>query len=325
MYTIKELHDYVNKGLAAIDFTKDPAELYRPLEYMIAIGGKRLRPLTCLMAYNLFSDKIDKHILHPAFALEIFHGFTLIHDDIMDKADIRRGQPTVHKKWNNNIAILSGDVMSIKAYELLESVPADKLPHALSLFTKTAAQVCEGQQYDMNFENIPLITMEEYLSMIGLKTAVLIACSAKMGAIIAGADPKICDTIYEFAYTLGIAFQIQDDYFDTFGQSSIFGKSIGGDIMNNKKTWLLVETFKRVANSSKERLNYLLSLGEENSQEKIKGMQELYISTGVKEAAEEAIAMYHKKAMKIIAEAGFSESQMQQLSEYADMLVKRIK
>ena len=325
MYTLNELHTFVNKGLSALDFNIDPAELYKPLEYMISIGGKRLRPITCLMTYNLFSDKIEKPILNPALALEIFHGFTLIHDDIMDKADIRRGQPTVHKKWNHNIAILSGDVMSIKAYELLAACPADKLPEALALFSKTAAQVCEGQQFDMNFENVPYITMDEYTSMIGLKTAVLLACSAKMGALIAGADAKICNALYDFAYTLGIAFQIQDDYFDTFGQSNIFGKNIGGDIMNNKKTWLLVETFRRIAPGDKERLNYLLSLGDDNAQEKIEGMQQLYISSGVKEAAEQAIAECHKKALDIVAGLDLTPAQKEQLEEYASNLIKRTK
>lgn len=325
MYTLNELHTFVNKGLSALDFNIDPAELYKPLEYMISIGGKRLRPITCLMTYNLFSDKIEKPILNPALALEIFHGFTLIHDDIMDKADIRRGQPTVHKKWNHNIAILSGDVMSIKAYELLAACPADKLPEALALFSKTAAQVCEGQQFDMNFENVPYITMDEYTSMIGLKTAVLLACSAKMGALIAGADVKICNALYDFAYTLGIAFQIQDDYFDTFGQSNIFGKNIGGDIMNNKKTWLLVETFRRIAPGDKERLNYLLSLGDDNAQEKIEGMQQLYISSGVKEAAEQAIAECHKKALDIVAGLDLTPAQKEQLEEYASNLIKRTK
>lgn len=325
MYTLNELHTFVNKGLSALDFNIDPAELYKPLEYMISIGGKRLRPITCLMTYNLFSDNIGKPILNPALALEIFHGFTLIHDDIMDKADIRRGQPTVHKKWNHNIAILSGDVMSIKAYELLAACPADKLPEALALFSKTAAQVCEGQQFDMNFENVPYITMDEYTSMIGLKTAVLLACSAKMGALIAGADAKICNALYDFAYTLGIAFQIQDDYFDTFGQSNIFGKNIGGDIMNNKKTWLLVETFRRIAPGDKERLNYLLSLGDDNAQEKIEGMQQLYISSGVKEAAEQAIAECHKKALDIVAGLDLTPAQKEQLEEYASNLIKRTK
>jgi Geranylgeranyl pyrophosphate synthase len=224
MFAIKELYNFINKGLTNLDLKLQPEELYQPIEYMISIGGKRLRPALCLMTYNLFSDKIEKSILHPALALEVFHCFTLIHDDIMDKADIRRGQPTVYKKWNNNIAILSGDVMSIKAYELLANAPKEALPEVLALFSKTAAQVCEGQQYDMNFENIPYITMDDYISMISLKTAVLIACAAKIGAIIAGANEKTAKILYNYAFDLGIAFQIQDDLFDTFGESNIFGK-----------------------------------------------------------------------------------------------------
>ena len=325
MYTLQELKDIVTKGLSALNFNREPSDLYNPLGYMISIGGKRLRPVTCLMTYNLFSDRIEKSILNPAMALEVFHGFTLIHDDIMDKADIRRGQPTVHKKWNNNIAILSGDVMSIMSYELLAGCPADKLQEVLALFTKTAAQVCEGQQYDMNFEHRPFITMDDYLSMIGLKTAVLIACSAKMGAIIAGADAKTANALYDFAYTLGIAFQIQDDYFDTFGQSNIFGKSIGGDIMNNKKTWLLVECFKRTTGAMRERLNHLLSLSEENAAEKIEGVQKLYIEAGIKEAAEEAIAQYHKKALAIIEQLELNAAQKEQLTTYANYLINRNK
>ena len=325
MYTLQELKEIVTKGLSALDFNREPSDLYNPLGYMISIGGKRLSPVTCLMTYNLFSDRIEKPVLYPAMALEVFHGFTLIHDDIMDKADIRRGQPTVHKKWNNNIAILSGDVMSIMAYELLASCPAEKLSEVLALFSKTAAQVCEGQQYDMNFEHLPFITMDDYLSMIGLKTAVLIACSAKMGALIAGADAKIANALYDFAYTLGIAFQIQDDYFDTFGQSSIFGKNIGGDIMNNKKTWLLVETFRRTNNAQKERLAQLMAMTEENAAEKIEGMQQLYIEAGIKQAAEEAIAEYHKKALAIIEQLDLTATQKEHLEAYANYLVNRNK
>lgn len=325
MYTLQELKEIVTKGLSALDFNREPSDLYNPLGYMISIGGKRLRPVTCLMTYNLFSDRIEKPVLYPAMALEVFHGFTLIHDDIMDKADIRRGQPTVHKKWNNNIAILSGDVMSIMAYELLASCPAEKLSEVLALFSKTAAQVCEGQQYDMNFEHLPFITMDDYLSMIGLKTAVLIACSAKMGALIAGADTKIANALYDFAYTLGIAFQIQDDYFDTFGQSNIFGKNIGGDIMNNKKTWLLVETFRRTNNAQKERLAQLMAMTEENAAEKIEGMQQLYIEAGIKQAAEEAIAEYHKKALAIIEQLDLTATQKEHLEAYANYLVNRNK
>lgn len=325
MFAIEELDKYVEKGLSSLNFKLDPKELYEPLEYMISIGGKRLRPGLCLLTYNLFSDNIGKSVLYPALALEIFHGFTLIHDDIMDMAEIRRGQPTVYRKWNSNIAILSGDVMSIKAYELLSNCPQQVLPQALSLFTRTAAQVCEGQQYDMNFENIPYITMDEYLSMIGLKTAVLIACSAKMGAIIAGADEKKAQALYDFAYALGIAFQIQDDLFDTFGEGNIFGKKIGGDILNNKKTWLLVESFHIADSRQKHELDSIMAMGEEQGEDKIARMQQMYNSLGIKERAEKAIAGYYNRAIETIDNAGFSPAQMEQLYKFADRLIKRIK
>lgn len=245
MYSLDQLQGIIEKGLGSLDLKKEPADLYDPIQYMISIGGKRIRPLACLMSYTLFDDNIDKTILYPALAIEIFHGFTLIHDDIMDKAPIRRGQPTIYTKWNSNVAILSGDVMSIMAYQLLAECKAEKLPQVLGLFSKTVQQVCEGQQYDMDYEALPYITMEDYIKMIGLKTAVLLACSAKTGAVIAGADSEICDMLYDFCYRIGIAFQIQDDYFDTFSQSSIFGKSIGGDIVNNKKAGFLCRHSKR--------------------------------------------------------------------------------
>ena len=325
MFAIDELDKFVENGLAALNLRQEPKELYEPIEYMISIGGKRLRPELCLLTYNLFSDKIEKSILHPALALEIFHGFTLIHDDIMDKAELRRGQQTVHRKWNDNVAILSGDVMSIQAYQLLANAPQAVLPQVLALFSKTAAQVCEGQQYDMNFENIPYITMDDYISMISLKTAVLIACSAKMGALIAGAEEKTAQALYDFAFSLGIAFQIQDDLFDTFGQGNVFGKKIGGDIMNNKKTWLLVESFKVADKVQKQQLNEIMAMGEDQEEEKIARMQQMYITLGIKEAATEAIMGYSNKALEIIGKAGFTPAQMEQLHKFANKLIKRIK
>ena len=325
MLRSEELDKFVENGLAALNLRQEPKELYEPIEYMISIGGKRLRPELCLLTYNLFSDKIEKSILHPALALEIFHGFTLIHDDIMDKAELRRGQQTVHKKWNDNVAILSGDVMSIQAYQLLANAPQAVLPQVLALFSKTAAQVCEGQQYDMNFENIPYITMDDYISMISLKTAVLIACSAKIGALIAGAEEKTAQALYDFAFSLGVAFQIQDDLFDTFGQGNVFGKKIGGDIMNNKKTWLLVESFKIANKEQKKQLDQIMAMGEDQEEEKIARMQQMYITLGIKEAATEAIMGYYNKALEIIGKVGFNPAQMEQLNKFADKLIKRIK
>jgi geranylgeranyl diphosphate synthase type II len=220
MFSISEIDALVEKGIFSLDLKGEPVELYNPIEYLVSIGGKRLRPKLAILSYNLFSDKIDRSIIYPAMGLEIFHGFTLIHDDIMDNADLRRNRTTVHKKWNNSIAILSGDVMCIKSYQYMSMAPAAKLKEVLDLFSETAEQVCEGQQYDMNFETSPLITMDEYLSMIGLKTAVLIAASAKVGAIVANAPATVCDALYNYAYQLGLAFQIKDDYFDSFGDPS---------------------------------------------------------------------------------------------------------
>lgn len=325
MFAIEELNRYVENGLAALNFRIEPKELYQPIEYMISIGGKRIRPALCLLTYNLFSDKIEKPILYPALALEIFHGFTLIHDDIMDQAELRRGQQTVYRKWDNNIAILSGDVMSIKAYELLANCPQQVLPQVLALFSKTAAQVCEGQQYDMNFENIPYITMDDYISMISLKTAVLIACSAKMGALIAGAEEKVAQGLYDYAFSLGIAFQIHDDLLDTFGEGNIFGKKIGGDILNNKKTWLLVESQKVADTQQREEIEQILAMPLEQGEEKIARMKQMYETLGIKESATKAIMHHYNNALDIIGKFDFSAAQIEQLQLFADKLIKRIK
>ncbi len=208
----------IKELFANLRFTAEPAGLYDPLRYMMDIGGKRIRPRLCLTTYSLYKDSFSEEILSPAAALEVFHSFTLIHDDIMDKAPVRRGVPTVYKKWDENTAILSGDVMSIESYKLLAKAPKEALAAALDLFSTTAAQVCEGQQYDMDFEDMECVPMEDYMKMIGLKTAVLIACSAKMGAIIAGASEEECELLYRFGYDLGLAFQIADDLLDTYGE-----------------------------------------------------------------------------------------------------------
>lgn len=325
MYSLDQLQGIIEKGLGSLDLKKEPADLYDPIQYMISIGGKRIRPLACLMSYTLFDDNIDKTILYPALAIEIFHGFTLIHDDIMDKAPIRRGQPTIYTKWNSNVAILSGDVMSIMAYQLLAECKAEKLPQVLGLFSKTVQQVCEGQQYDMDYEALPYITMEDYIKMIGLKTAVLLACSAKTGAVIAGADSEICDMLYDFCYRIGIAFQIQDDYFDTFSQSSIFGKSIGGDIVNNKKSWLLVQAFKKIPSLERGKLDSLLALTEGQAEQKIEGMRRLYMDYGIKEDAEKAIKEYYNGALELLGQSSLAGNQKELLTQYADRLITRIK
>ena len=325
MYTLTEIEKFIELGIASLNYKKEPSNLYNPLEYILSLGGKRLRPKICLTTYTLFSDTINNSILYPALALEVFHNFTLIHDDIMDKAPLRRGQPTVHNKWGNNIAILSGDVMCISSYELLANTPKEHLPAVLSLFTKTATQVCEGQQFDMNFESQPIITMDEYISMIGLKTAVLIACSAKMGAIIAGAEEKTAQAIYDIAYQIGVAFQIQDDLFDTYGERNLFGKSIGGDILNNKKTWLLVESFRAADSTTANQIRDILNMPIESGEAKIEAMKSIYDKLSVKEKAEVEIDSYFTRALNILKDTDLTNTQKEQLEYFAQTVVSRKK
>lgn len=324
MYTLNEIDRIVERSVLNMNIEREPESLYEPIEYMFGIGGKRIRPKLCLTTYSLFKDIIDTDVIFPALSLEVFHEFTLIHDDIMDKADTRRNQLTVHKKFGQNIAILSGDVMSILAYRYLAMCQHEALPLVLELFTETASRVCEGQQYDMDFENLPYITQDDYLKMIGLKTAVLIACSAQMGALLAQAPDEICKALYDFGYKLGMAFQITDDYLDTFGNEQFFGKKIGGDIVNNKKSWLLVECLKRAVNEERaSSLEQILAMGEDRQQEKIAAMQDLYTELGVKDAAKEAILDYHKQALSAIENVGLSQEQIALLSEFSEQIIHR--
>ena len=318
--TLKEL-------FGGLRFTAEPAGLYDPLRYMMDIGGKRIRPRLCLTAYALYKDSLNDEILFPAAAIEVFHSFTLIHDDIMDKADVRRGVPTVYRKWNENTAILSGDVMSIESYKLLAKAPASALPKALELFSTTAAEVCEGQQYDMDFENEDSVPMEGYLKMIGLKTAVLIACSAKLGAIIAGADDKDCDLLYRYGYDLGLAFQIADDWLDTYGDPAVFGKAIGGDILNNKKTWLMTHAFEK-AGDLREDLTKAMAMPIETEEEKaakISTVKDIYKKLGVGEDAKEEIKRLHAQAMAHIDVLNLTAEKAATLHNYAATLIGRNK
>lgn len=326
MFQTEEIDKIIRQCFSSVMFKDYPANLYDPLKYMISIGGKRIRPRLCLTAFNLFSDRVDNSILKPMMALEVFHCFTLIHDDIMDNSDRRRGQLTVHKKWNNNIAILSGDVMSIEAYKLLAESPVNCLPEALRLFNDTAEKVCEGQQLDMDFEKMAVVTLDEYLKMIGLKTAVLIACSGKMGAVIAGAQRKICDAIYDFGYALGMAFQIADDYLDTFGDPIVFGKNIGEDIVSNKKSWLLVYAMKMAGSERSARLQSIMAMPvdtEERKAEKVRLMKELYLEMEVDKAALAEIDKYHFEAMESLKDSGLTREQTERLAHYMESLFNR--
>ena len=311
-----------------LKFTPEPAGLYDPLRYMIEIGGKRIRPRLCLTTYSLFKDSLCEEILAPASALEVFHSFTLIHDDIMDKADVRRGVPTVYRKWDENTAILSGDVMSIESYKLIAKAPVSVLPQVLNLFSQTAAEVCEGQQYDMDFENMQHVPMEAYMKMIGLKTAVLIACAAKMGAIIGGATQEQCELLYKYGYDLGLAFQVADDWLDTFGDPKVFGKAIGGDILNNKKTWLMIKALEKASEAEKEALHQAMAMPLETEQEKaakIAAVINIYEALDIREEAKQEIVRLHEQAMGYVSQLGLPEEAITPLRNYAAALIGRNK
>ena len=318
---LKELFDNLT-------FTPEPSGLYDPLRYMIQIGGKRIRPRLCLTAYSLYKDSFSDDILIPAAAIEVFHSFTLIHDDIMDKADVRRGVPTVYRKWDENTAILSGDVMSIESYKMIAKAPAHVLPQALELFSQTAAEVCEGQQYDMDFEDMDFVAMEDYLKMIGLKTAVLIACAAKLGGIIAEAPAEACELLYKYGYDLGLAFQVADDWLDTYADPKVFGKAIGGDILNNKKNWLTTRAFEKASGQVREQLLAAMEMPietEEQKAAKIAAVKEIYAALEVSEEAKQEIERLHGQAMNYIAQLGLPQEKAALLENYAKKLIGRTK
>ena len=316
---------------ADITFPQEPAGLYDPLRYMIAIGGKRLRPKLCLLTYSLFKDTLDASVLEPAAGLEVFHTFTLIHDDIMDRSPMRRGCDTVWKKWNEDTAILSGDVMCIDSYRRIAQAPPEVLGRVLALFTKTAAEVCEGQQMDMDFESVPQVPMADYMQMIGLKTGVLIACAAQMGALIGGASDAVAKRLYEYGYRLGLAFQVADDYLDTSGDAAVFGKPIGGDIVNNKKSWLLTRALEKLA--CKDALLKAMELPVETADEqaaKIAAVRAIYDAASVGEDARAEVRRLSDEALAAIdgldAAIGLTgTTAFDALRTFADRLVSRAK
>ena len=314
----------VERLFGEIEFTAEPAGLYDPLRYMIGIGGKRIRPKLCLTAYGLYKDELTKEILGPAAGLEVFHTFTLIHDDIMDRSPLRRGAATVWKKWNEDTAILSGDVMCIDSYKRIAQAPREVLPEVLDLFSVTAAQVCDGQQMDMDFENADIVPMEEYMTMIGLKTAVLLACSAKMGGLIGGAGKEDLEALYNYGYYLGLAFQVADDYLDAYGDQKVFGKPIGGDILNEKKSWLTVKANELGAKGLEEALA-APAVTEGEKQDKIDRVMDIYASVGIADAAREAIGKLSDSAIAKASAASMDAAGFDALRRFADSLVSRAK
>jgi geranylgeranyl diphosphate synthase type II len=315
----------INKEILNLDWKREPYGLYEPIEYTLAAGGKRVRPQLAMIASQLFEGK-DEEVLPAALALEVFHNFTLLHDDVLDKADVRRGRPTVHVKWNENTAILSGDQMLIEAYKLLAGVPADKLPRVLQLFNKMATEICEGQQYDVDFESQEHVTIEEYLKMIRLKTSVLLANALQTGAYIAGADDQAQETLYQFGINIGLAFQIQDDILDVWGDPKTFGKAVGGDISCNKKTFVYLEAMRLLGDEAisleaRELKHWYNQVLEDNT-EKIAAVKEIFEQLEVRAVCEKVVEDYTQKALALLDQLPQNEA-TEQLRQLANKLTTR--
>ena len=311
----------INNEILKLDWKREPYGLYEPIEYTLAAGGKRVRPQLAMIASQLFGGK-DEEVLPAALALEVFHNFTLLHDDVMDKADVRRGRPTVHVKWNENTAILSGDQMLIEAYKLLSGVPADKLPKVLQLFNKMATEICEGQQYDVDFENQEHVTIDEYLKMIRLKTAVLLATALKMGSYIAGANTEQQDMLYEFGINIGLAFQIQDDILDVWGNPETFGKAVGGDISCNKKTFVALTAMQLADSVTYKELKRWFAQTPIDNTEKITAVKTLYEQVNTRAKCEEAVERYTTQALYLLNQLPQNQA-TEQLRKLADKLNTR--
>lgn len=311
----------INNEILQLNWKREPYGLYEPIEYTLAAGGKRVRPQLAMIACELFGGKAQE-IAPAAMALEVFHNFTLLHDDVMDHAEVRRGRPTVHVKWNENTAILSGDQMLIEAYKLLSGVPADKLPTVLQLFNKMATEICEGQQYDVDFESQEHVAIEEYLKMIRLKTAVLLATALKMGSYIAGASTEQQDMLYEFGINIGLAFQIQDDILDVWGNPETFGKAVGGDISCNKKTFVALTATQLADAATRKELGQWFKQTLTDNTEKIAAVKALYEQAGTRTACEKAVEQYTTHALEILDQLPQNQA-TKQLRQLANKLNAR--
>jgi geranylgeranyl diphosphate synthase type II len=322
MYNQADLKDLVERAITNLTYNTEAEKLIDPVKYILSIGGKRLRPVLALMACNLFSDKIDEAVM-PATGIEVFHNFTLVHDDIMDQAPVRRNFPTVHNKWNVNQAVLSGDVMAFIANDCFLQTPPRCMVKVFRVFNKAAIDVCVGQQLDIDFEKAIIISQEEYLRMIELKTAVLLAASVKIGAVIGGADDRDSDLLYEFGRNLGLAFQIQDDLLDIYGDSKIFGKIPGGDIISNKKTFLLVKALEIATGERHKMLNELFSGKEIDPDLKIKQVMEIYDELNIKAITDNLAGEYINTAFSLLEKTGVTKERKSGLACLANSLIGR--
>lgn len=314
--------DALQNELQLTHYGQDPPELYDPIRYIMSLGGKRMRPLLTLMATYLFTDDWQKAI-RPALAVEVFHNFTLMHDDIMDQAPLRRGQPTVHEKWNHNIAILSGDVMLVNAYDLLLNVEADKLKPVMARFSRTAAEVCEGQQLDMNFETRWDVTEAEYIEMIRLKTSVLLGYALELGGLISGADNDTTRHLYEGGMNIGIGFQLKDDLLDVYGDPAKFGKQVGGDILANKKTFLLIEALEQAKGLLRDELTGWLTKTEFDKDEKVRAVTAIYDQLGIRQVTETRINDYFTRGFANFDLVVAEPARKTVLIQFAKQLVER--
>lgn len=323
MFTDSQLQEKVNVFISHLTYGKQPIGLYEPIQYAMSLGGKRIRPVLMMMAYNLYRDDVDS-ILSQAAAIETYHNYTLMHDDLMDNADIRRGKPAVHKKWSRNTAVLSGDVMQVIAYKLMTGSGGRYLPDVMRLFTQTAIEVCEGQQYDMDFESRIDVYEHEYIEMIRLKTSVLLAASLKIGALLADAPTEDAQFLYDFGINLGLAFQLRDDLLDVYGDPHVFGKKIGGDILSNKKTYMLIQALHRANPDQLKELKKWLNAQEFDPDEKIKGVTALYDAIDVRSLCEEKISHYTLLAESNLNMVKVSDDKKQPLLNEMNKLMFRV-
>jgi geranylgeranyl diphosphate synthase type II len=324
MNSSNDILSMVNNFLASMPYERKPKSLYEPVQYVLSLGGKRIRPVLMLLGYNMWRER-PQDILMPAIGLETYHNYTLLHDDLMDKADMRRGHETVHRRWDANKAILSGDSMLVLAYQRVAQVPAEKLKAVLELFTETALEIGEGQEYDMAFETRNDVTEDEYIEMIRLKTSVLLACALKMGAILADAPQADAERIYQVGEQLGLAFQLQDDLLDVYGDPEVFGKAIGGDITSNKKTYMLINAVNLANDRQRQELEKWIGAKEFNRQEKVAAVTRLYDEIGIRQLCEKKINYYFDQARRTLVDVEVPEARKQALRDYMDEMLHRNK
>ena len=324
MITANDILKKVNDCLSSLPYDRKPASLYEPVQYVLSLGGKRIRPVLMLLGYQLWREQ-PEDIIMPAIGLETYHNYTLLHDDLMDNADMRRGHETVHRRWDANKAILSGDSMLVLAYQRVAQVPPEKLQKVLDLFTVTALEIGEGQEYDMAFETRNDVTEDEYIEMIRLKTSVLLACALKMGAILADAPDEDVDRLYKVGEQLGLAFQLQDDLLDVYGDPKVFGKAIGGDIMSNKKTYMLINAYNRANDSQRAELQRWLDAKNPDRKEKVAAVTRLYDEIGIRQLCETKINEYFDQARRTLDLVNVGDERKQPLRQYMDEMLHRDK